>query len=270
MQPGLFFYTERMSTPTLPSQTWNASEYAAHGRFVADLGAGILDWLHAAPCEEILDLGCGDGALTEKILQCGAHVYGVDASAQMVAAAQARGLQAEVMDATQMPFERKFDAVFSNAALHWIHNQPAVLQGVARALKPKGRFVAEMGGHGNIAAIRVALHAALAHNKLTHLMVEDNYFPTVLEYSRLLEAQGFTVEAIELVPRPTPLESGMRAWLQVFRRGILDAIPADLREVVLNETLVHLEPALRDADGNWTADYVRLRFRARLANPNPL
>jgi trans-aconitate methyltransferase len=273
MQPGLFFYTERMSAPvqpsqTPPSQTWNADAYAAHGRFVADLGARILDWLHPEPGEEILDLGCGDGALTEQIARCGAHVCGVDASAQMVTAARERGLQAEVMDATQMPFERRFDAVFSNAALHWIHNQPAVLQGVAKALKPAGRFVAEMGGHGNIAAIRVAFHAALTHYKLTDLMAEDNYFPTVAEYRRLLEAQGFTVEAIELVPRPTPLASGMRAWLQVFRRGILDAIPSDVREAVLNETLAHLEPALCDGDGNWTADYVRLRFRARLENSN--
>lgn len=254
---------------TQVSQSWDAAEYSAHGRFVTDLGANILDWLGAAPGEEILDIGCGDGVLTELIMQRGAHACGVDASSHMVEAARKRGVDAQVMDATRMTFQRQFHAVFSNAALHWIHDQPALLRGVAQALKPNGRFVAEMGGHGNIAAIRVALHAALAHHNLAHLMADDNYFPTVQEYHRLLEAQGFRVEAMELVPRPTPLPSGMRAWLTMFRRGLLDAIPEELREEILNETLDHLEPALRDKDGNWTADYVRLRFRARVGNTDP-
>ncbi|MEO6966643.1 MAG: methyltransferase domain-containing protein [Acidobacteriaceae bacterium] len=249
---------------TPASQTWNAGEYSAHGRFVTDLGANILDWLAVAPGEEILDIGCGDGVLTEQILQRGAHACGVDASAQMVEAARKRGVDAQVLDATRMKFQHQFDAVFSNAALHWIHDQPALLQGVARALKPNGRFVAEMGGHGNIAAIRVALHAALAHHGLADLMVADNYFPTLAEYRHLLVAHGFLVEAIELVPRPTPLASGMRAWLMVFRRGLFDAIPEPLREEILDETLAHLKPALCDSEGNWTADYVRLRFRARI------
>lgn len=270
--PGLsVFYTVYMSahndiSQTPASQTWNAQEYSAHGRFVTDLGANILDWLAVVPGEEILDIGCGDGVLTEQILQRGAHVRGVDASPQMVEAARKRGVHAEVTDATKMRFQQQFDAVFSNAALHWIHDQPALLQGVAQALKPNGRFVAEMGGHGNIAAIRVALHAALAHHDLADLMVADNYFPTIPEYRRLLETHGFTVEAIELVPRPTPLPSGMRAWLMVFRRGLFDAIPENLREEILNEALAHLKPALCDSEGNWTADYVRLRFRARIGS----
>jgi trans-aconitate methyltransferase len=258
-----------MPSQTQVSQSWNASEYSEHGRFVTDLGANILDWLGAAPGEEILDIGCGDGVLTKQIVQLGAHARGVDASPQMVEAARMRGVDAQVMDATRMTFQRQFDAVFSNAALHWIQDQPALLEGVARALKPGGRFVAEMGGHGNIAAIRVALHAALAHHDLAHLMVADNYFPTVPEYRRLLEAHGFVMERMELVPRPTPLPTGMRAWLTVFRRGLFDAVPTDLHEKILNEALEHLEPALRDSDGNWIADYVRLRFRARVGNLDP-
>ena len=226
-----------------------------------------MEWLQPLPGEIILDLGCGDGALTEKIAQVGATVRGVDMSESMVAAARKLGLRAEVMDATRLTFHQEFDAVFSNATLHWIHDQPAVLQGVARALKPGGRFVAEMGGHGNIAAIRVALHAALAHHNMAHLMVEDNYFPTVAEYRRILEQQGFTVETIELVARPTPLPTGMQAWLQVFRSGLFATIPADQRESILQETLQHLQLALCDREGNWTADYVRLRFHARLNLP---
>lgn len=259
------FYTGSMTSSPSSTQTWNAQEYSTHGRFVTDLGANILEWLAVTSGETILDIGCGDGVLTAQIAQLGAHVLGVDASAQMVEAARMRGVDAQVLDATQLTFHQQFDAVFSNAALHWIHDQPAVLQRVARALKPNGRFVAEMGGLGNIAAIRVALHAALSHHGLADLMVEDNYFPTVPEYRRLLETNGFVVEAMELVPRPTPLASGMRAWLMIFRRGLFDTIPETLREEILDETMSHLQPALCDSAGNWTADYVRLRFRARLA-----
>jgi trans-aconitate methyltransferase len=250
---------------TKSSQSWNPCEYSAHGRFVTDLGANILEWLDPKPGEEILDLGCGDGVLTAQIAERGANVLGVDASAEMVEAARKRGVKAEKIDATQMTFQRRFYAVYSNAALHWIHDQAALLRGVARALKPGGRCVAEMGGHGNIAAIRVALHAALSHHGLAELMVDDNYFPTVAEYRGLLESHGFQVDAIELVPRPTPLPSGMRPWLIMFRRGLFERMPDDLRDTILNEALEHLALALRDKDGNWTADYVRLRFRAHLA-----
>ncbi len=255
-------------TVFMPMQTWNATDYAAHGRFVSDLGGAILGWLQPVSGEEILDIGCGDGALTEKIAQSGAKVQGIDISTSMVEGAQKRGLQAVVMDATQMPFERKFDAVFSNAALHWIHDQPALLRNVAQSLKPNGRFVAEMGGHGNIAAIRVALHAALSRHQLGHLAADGNFYAAPQEYRRLLEEYGFIVEAMELVPRPTPLASGMAAWVQTFRRGILDQVPTELREIVVQDTVNYLQPVLCDRDGNWTADYVRLRFRAQVADFN--
>ena len=246
----------------MPLQTWNANDYAAHGRFVSDLGGAILGWLQPVAGEDILDIGCGDGALTEQIAQFGAVVQGIDFSAPMVEAAQKRGLHATVMDATQMDFKQKFDAVFSNAALHWIHDQPALLHKVAQSLKPNGRFVAEMGGHGNIAAIRVALHAALSRHQLGHLAEDGNYYAAPQEYRRLLETHGFSVETMDLVPRPTPLASGMAAWLQTFRRGILESVPTDLRDAVVQDTVNYLQPVLCDRDGNWTADYVRLRFRA--------
>jgi hypothetical protein len=134
---------------------------------------------------------------------------------------------------------------------------------VLRVLKPGGRFVAEMGGHGNIAAIRVALMAVLARHG--HADREDgvNYYPTPEAYARRLNRNGFQVEQILLIPRPTPLpETGMAGWLQTFRRGVLESLPVDLRGKVVEETTALLEPVLRDEEGNWTADYVRLRFIA--------
>src|ERR1700722_18491033 len=131
-------------------QTWDANAYAATGRFVADLAGGVVELLGARPGEAILDLGCGDGALTEKIAATGAVVTGADASAAMVAAARERGLNVHQVSATEMQFDGEFDAVFSNAALHWMPDAEEVLAAVHRALKPGGRFVAEMGGMGNI------------------------------------------------------------------------------------------------------------------------
>jgi len=242
------------------TQEWNAREYAKHGRFVTDLGGAVLDLLAPASGERILDLGCGDGVLTEKIAERGAQVVGVDSSDEMIAAAKKRGLDARVMRAEELRFDREFDAVFSNAALHWMRDQDAVLAGVLRALEPGGRFVAEAGGHGNIAAIRVAFDAVLAAHGAP--AVDENRYFTPAEYRELLERSGFVVERIDLIPRPTPLKSGMQAWLETFRSTALARFERAEREQVLRETVALLEPVLRDRAGNWTADYVRLRFKA--------
>jgi SAM-dependent methyltransferase len=142
-------------------QSWKAGRYATHARFVADLGAPVLDLLAPRTGERILDLGCGDGALTEKLAALGCSVVGVDAAPDMIAAARARGLDARVMDGEGLDFEDEFDAVFSNAALHWMRRPADVIAGVRRALRPGGRFVGEFGGHTNVAAIIVALIAVL-------------------------------------------------------------------------------------------------------------
>ena len=147
-------------------QRWSAERYAETAHFVPALGAPVLELLAPSPGEYILDLGCGDGVLTEKIVAAGATVIAVDAGPDMVAAARARGIDARVMDGQNLTFSGEFDAVFSNAALHWMRDQQAVLAGVYRALKPNGRFVAEMGGHNNTAAIIVALSAVLARRGL--------------------------------------------------------------------------------------------------------
>ena len=245
------------------TQSWNPTAYAEIGSFVPALGAGVLEWLNPQPGERILDLGCGDGQLTSKLAAAGAEVVGVDASPEMVAGARSKGIDARVCNAEALPFAAEFDAVFSNAALHWVRHQDAMLAGVKRALKPGGRFVAEMGGHGNIAAIQVALMAVLERHGCAGLEDGVNYYPTPAAYRARLERQGFTVEEIQLIPRPTPLSAGMHNWLTTFRSGVLAAVPEHLRQTVVEETVALLEPVLRDEQGNWTGDYVRLRFIAR-------
>jgi trans-aconitate methyltransferase len=255
--------SEPLTGQAFPGQTWNTAAYAATGRFVADLAGGVKALLAAQPGERILDLGCGDGALTERIAnETGAILIGADLSPAMLEAARARGLKVVEVSGDALPFEGEFDAVFSNAALHWMPNAEAVLAGVRRALKPGGRFVAEMGGQGNIAAIRTALQATLAPYGIDAEVTAASLYPSAAHYTRLLEQAGFSVRSIELIPRPTPLPHGMLTWLNTFRNGVLDLLPPPDRAKVLAETVALLRPILCDADGNWTADYVRLRLYA--------
>lgn len=250
-----------------PSQEWNSSRYDKNARFVSDLGEPLVDLLDPQPGERILDLACGHGALTEKIIARGAEVVGVDGSADMVAAARKRVIDARVVDAYHLAFAPEFDAVFSNAALHWMKRDPdAVIQGVRRALKPKGRFVAEMGGHGNVAAITVALCATIEKYGAKGEAMIPWYFPSVDEYRQRLEGAGFCTEYIELIPRPTALPTGMRGWLETFVIPFTNSLPHEARANFLDEVTERLRPVLCDASGHWTADYVRLRFQARLSS----
>ena len=246
-------------------QTWDPQAYAQNGAFVHGLAGDVLEWLNAQIGEYILDLGCGDGQLTQRVIATGAHVLGVDASADMVAAARERGVEAEQAVAERLPFhDATFDAVFSNAALHWVRDQGAMMAQVHRVLKPGGRFVAEMGGHGNIAAIRVALMAVLSRHGFGDREDGVNYYPTAASYTKQLKDHGFSVDKIEIIPRPTKLaESGTAEWLRTFRRGVLEGLPQNVREAVISETSELLAPVLQDEEGNWIADYVRLRFIAR-------
>lgn len=251
---------------------WNAAAYGRDVRFVSDLGAPLVALLAPAPGMRVLDLGCGDGALTRAIAETGAEVTGVDASADMVAAARALGIEAHVVDghglggwaASQAPF----DAVFSNAALHWMRDPAAVFRGVAAALRPGGRLVAEQGGHGNVAAICTALSAAMAEVGAAWSTRDLWSFPTPAEQQARLEAAGFAVERIALIPRPTPVPAGMRAWLNIFAPGIVAGLAPATREAVLDRAAALLAPALRDEAGAWTADYMRLRFVAMKTGPS--
>ncbi len=243
-------------------QTWDPERYARNARFVADLGMPVVDLLAPRPGERILDLGCGDGVLTEKLVAIGCAVVGVDASAEQIAAARARGLDAQVMDGEHLTFAHAFDAVFSNAALHWMHRADDVITGVWRALKPGGRFVAECGGAGCVAKISAALAAALARRGTDAVRVNPWYFPTTEDYGGRLRAHGFSVTSIALIPRPTPLPGDITAWLETFAESFTAALPVAQRPAFLDEVREALRPDLCDADGQWTADYVRLRFAA--------
>ncbi len=247
----------------MSGQQWDPDTYERSARFVSEHGVGVVELLDPKPGERILDLGCGDGALTERIVAAGCQVVGIDGSVAQVAAAQRRGLDARVVSAEAMAFEAEFDAVFSNAVLHWIPNAQAVLKGVHRALRSGGRFVGEFGGHGNVQAIRNALADALGRRRIDAAALDPWYYPTDDEYGRLLEEHGFTVSMIRLFPRPTSLPGDMSDWILTFAQPFLAPIDEGDRARLLNEVSESLRPQLYDPQSGWKADYVRLRFSAR-------
>jgi len=246
----------------IASQTWDPERYARNARFVSDLSAAVVELLAPEPGERILDLGCGDGVLTAKLAAIGCHVVGVDGSAAQIEGARKLGLDARVMDGERLSFNGEFDAVFSNAALHWMRNPEAVIDGVWRALRPGGRFVAEFGGHGCVAKIKKALVGALDRRGLNGEAAVPWYFPTVEEYSALLKKIGFSVASIALIPRPTPLPGDVTGWLETFGESFTDCLPPAERPAYIAEVCEALHPELSDSEGKWTADYVRLRFAA--------
>ena len=243
---------------------WDPELYDGRHAFVWKHGAALLDLLAPQPGEAVLDLGCGTGHLTSKIAEAGAAVLGVDSSAEMVAEARRTypALAFEVGDARNLSYSARFDAVFSNAALHWVKEAGAVAAGAARGLKPGGRFVAEFGGRGNVQAILAAVRAA-SEQVLGTAADHPWYFPGVGEYASLLEGHGLEVRLAALFDRPTPLDGadGLRAWLEMFGGELLRRVPADRQ----GEFLALVEDAARPAlyrDGGWVADYRRLRVVA--------
>lgn len=250
------------AVPPKAVQRWSAADYAKNGRFVQEMAGAVFAMLAPKPGERILDLGCGDGALTEEIKAAGANVLGVDLSDELLAVARMKGLTVRKMDGHALDFVSQFDAVFSNAALHWMRKPKLVIAGVHRALCSRGRFVAELGGHGNVAAIATAMRAVSRVRNGDPSLLAPWFFATVEEYSRLLTEAGFSVKEIALVPRPTQLKTGMDGWLRTFGRSFFEQFPEPERTDVVGEVVELLRPSLCDSKGVWTADHVRLRLFA--------
>jgi SAM-dependent methyltransferase len=250
---------------------WSASDYAANAAFVPALGAPALALLAPQGGEIILDIGCGDGTLTAQIAAAGAKVIGLDASEEMVESARSKGLDAFVADAQALNLPEQagrfgqFDAAFSNAALHWMLDPDAVAEGVFASLRPGGRFVGEMGGEGNLAALRQGLRDELTDRGYPVPADDPQWYPSVEEFTRLYACAGFCQIQASLIARPTPLANGIAAWVKTFRAGWLDMakVPAEAHDEVAAAVEARLEPDLKRPDGTCYADYVRLRFSMR-------
>lgn len=243
-------------------QHWSASDFAKNGRFIQDMAGPIFALLAPKPGERILDLGCGDGTLTAEIEAAGADVLGLDISAELLAVARMKGLSVKRADAHELDYVQEFDAVFSNAALHWMEAPDLVIDGVARALRPGGRFIGELGGHGNVAAIATALRAVVMARGGDPKQAVHWYFPTMEEFGALLSSHGFIVRDMALVPRSTPLKGDMEGWLGTFCRFFFDRFEEPERSDVMEDTLELLRPSLCDTQGRWTVNHIRLRFSA--------
>ena len=244
-------------------QTWDPNDYARHAGFVAALGHDLIELLAPGEAEDILDLGCGDGALTVKIGTCGCRVVAIDSSAEQVRAAAARGLDARIGNGEALHFSAAFDGVVSNAALHWMKRPEAVIDGVWRALRPGGRFVGEMGAAGNVQTIVDAAVAVLRERGIDGHAFNPWFFPDTATYSSLLQARGFELEFIQQFERPTPLEGDIGPWLKLFAQSFAAAVEPHLQDGLYGDIAARLEEPLRGADGAWFVDYVRLRFKAR-------
>lgn len=243
-------------------QTWNAQQYQAKASYVAELGSPVLELLNPQPHEAILDLGCGDGSLTRNIADVAEEVVGIDSSESMVRAAKEKGLTAFPISGDAIPYSNQFDAVFTNAALHWIPDYQSVIQGVHNALKPNGRFIGEFGGYGNIKTLVEAMETVVDQNEAMGQFSNPWFFPSADEYRKHLEDGGFSVVYIELLPRPTHIEAGIREWFKIFADYVISGMPEELEDEFLMQTEQLVKPSLFTEEDGWFADYVRLRFHA--------
>ncbi|MEP0869452.1 methyltransferase domain-containing protein [Trichocoleus desertorum AS-A10] len=247
----------------MTTHQWNADLYDRKHSFVAEYGAALLDLLDPQLEEQILDLGCGTGSLTQKISDRGAEVLGIDSAASMIAQAQQNypNLRFEVADAINLAFIEEFDAIFSNAVLHWVKPPEAAIASMWQALKPGGRLVVEFGGKGNVQAIASALEQGLKESGHPNPeALNPWYFPSIGEYTALLEKQGFKVCFAALFDRPTPLTDadGIQNWIKMFAQSFLQAVPTEQQATFLAQIAERIRPQLYQ-NGIWVADYRRIR-----------
>jgi trans-aconitate methyltransferase len=246
---------------------WDAGLYDDKHSFVWKLASGVLELLNAQSGERILDLGCGTGHLTAKIAGTGALVVGIDRSPEMIRQAREKypSLQFEVMDAREIQLDGNFDAVFSNATLHWIQEPERAIAGIKKSLRPGGRFVAEFGGKGNTSELLKAVRHAWQKLGIADPAPHPWYYPSLAEYAGLLEQHGFEVTHATLFDRPTPLDDGQRGlrnWLEMFGSAFVERLPDAAREPLLAEIEHELRPKLFQ-DDHWVMDYRRLRVAAK-------
>ena len=249
-----------MSQAAASTSKWDAGDYARVGAFVAELGSAALDLLDPRPGERILDIGCGEGTLTRRIIEHGANVLGIDNSPEMIAAARMKGVDALLLAAEDMQFFAEFDAAFSNATLHWVLHKEQAARAIFRALKSGGRFAGEMGGEGNLAKLREALDDELVIRGYVPPVEASNWYASPEEFAAVYEAAGFREIDARLIERPTTIEHGVAEWVTTFRKGWLD------RAQVPDAERANIGAAVADRVGSSVADYVRLRFIMRKPN----
>ena len=254
------------SASSTPSSQWDPGLYESRHGFVWQFGKGLVELLAPRAGERVLDLGCGTGQLSAEIAAAGTEVVGIDSSAEMVATARKNypAMRFELADARAFTVERPFDAVFSNAVLHWVKPAGAAVERVAAALKPGGRFVAEFGGYGNVRHLGEAIRGGMedvGNRAFDELF--PWYFPTIGEYAGEMERRGFDVTFATLFDRFTPLEgdAGLRDWVRMFGAAFLLVIPQERQERFFQAVERRARGALY-RDGRWHADYRRLRVVA--------
>ena len=240
---------------------WNADKYNKHADFVSNLATPVVDLLNPIENEKILDLGCGDGTLAVEIKKFNTKVIAVDLSQSMVEKTKEKNIEAYVMSATELNFHNEFDAVFSNAVLHWVKDSKIAINKINTSLKNNGRFIAEFGGYRNIKFLTDAMQKVFDNHQEYGTFNNPWYFPSDKDYKKLLEDNGFKVEYIELIPRPTSIDD-ISNWLDIFANGIVSHLTNEQQLNFKQEVREILKPKIYTEKNGWVADYVRLRFKA--------
>jgi ubiquinone/menaquinone biosynthesis C-methylase UbiE len=243
------------------SNDWNAEQYNKDANFVSSMAMPLVEVLSPKEHERILDLGCGDGTLAKEIQKITKNLVAVDLNADMVEKTKKKNIEAYIMSATNLNFEQEFDAVFSNAVLHWVKDQDLALQNINRVLKKGGRFVCEFGGYQNINSIVSVMESVFENTKEYGKFTNPWYFPTKEEYHKCLVNNGFKVISIELYKRETPIND-IKNWLDVFANGILENLNEHQQAQCKKEIRDILKEKILTKDNVWVVDYVRLKVVA--------